>query len=436
MSQQRTIKKPVSVEGLGLFTGQPCTLTFRPAPADSGIDFVRTDLRPAISLPVNVARVEAKMNRTGLAADGATVETVEHVLSAVNGLGIDNLRIELTAGEPPNKDGSPQCFVDALTQAGIVELNAAPKPFIISEPVALSEGDAMITALPGPTDHLELLYNLDYADIPSVGKQVGHFRLGVDDYAAQIAPARTFAPVAEAQAMQAAGMCTHLTPADILVMGPDGPIDNALRFTDEHVRHKIADLIGDLALFGRPIFGRIVAHRSGHELNHKLVAALAETRGQRPAAATDVEAPMMDIRSVMRLLPHRYPFLMVDRIVSMDGDREITGIKNVTINEPFFQGHYPGQPIMPGVLIIEALAQISGILLSRRLEHTGKVAVLLSLDRVKMRRPVRPGDQVVLKAEALHIRPRTGHCKCQALVDGQIAAEAEVKFMLVDADLA
>jgi UDP-3-O-[3-hydroxymyristoyl] N-acetylglucosamine deacetylase/3-hydroxyacyl-[acyl-carrier-protein] dehydratase len=434
MARQHTIAKPVSIEGLGLFTGQPCTQTFCPASADAGIEFVRTDLAPAVTIPVNIAHVDAKSHRTGLAVEGASVETVEHVLSAVSGLGIDNLRIELTAGEPPSTDGSPKCFVDALASAGIVELDADVKPFIINEPVAISDGDAMITALPGPLDSLEILYNLDYTDMPSVGKQVGRFILGKDNYEADLAPARTFALMQEAQAMQAAGMCTHLTPQDILVMAPEGPIGNTLRFDDEHVRHKIADLIGDLTLMGRPIYGRVIAHRSGHDMNQKLVAALTDALAHRRPEPAKASGPMMDIRAVMRLLPHRYPFLMVDRIVEMDGDREITGIKNVTINEPFFQGHYPGQPIMPGVLIIEALAQISGILLSRRLEHTGKVAVLLSLDRVKMRRPVRPGDQLILKAEALHIRPRTGHCKCQALVDGQTAAEAEVKFMLVDAD--
>jgi UDP-3-O-[3-hydroxymyristoyl] N-acetylglucosamine deacetylase/3-hydroxyacyl-[acyl-carrier-protein] dehydratase len=436
MARQHTIAKPVSIEGLGLFTGQPCKLTFRPAAANAGIEFVRTDLTPAVTIPVNIAHVDAKSHRTGLAVEGAAVETVEHVLSAVSGLGIDNLTIELTAGEPPSTDGSPKCFADAMISARVVELDADVKPFIINEPVALSDGDAMITALPGPLDSLEILYNLDYPDMPSVGKQVGRFVLGKDDYESQIASARTFAMMQEAQAMQAAGLCTHLTPADILVMAPEGPIDNALRFDDEHVRHKIADLIGDLMLMGRPICGRVIAHRSGHDLNQKLVAALCDAQAHRPPIAGESGQPMMDIRQVMRLLPHRYPFLMVDRIVAMDGDREITGVKNVTINEPFFQGHYPGQPIMPGVLIIEALAQISGILLSRRLEHTGKVAVLLSLDRVKMRRPVRPGDQLILRAEALHIRPRTGHCKCQALVDGQTAAEAEVKFMLVDADSA
>ena len=192
--------------------------------------------------------------------------------------------------------------------------------------------------------------------------------------------------------------------------------------------------MGDLALLGRRICGRIVAYRSGHELNHALVRRLADSIASGGRAEAMAAEAYMDIRKIMRLLPHRYPFLMIDRILRVEGDHRAVGVKNVTINEPFFQGHYPGQPIMPGVMILEALAQLSGVLLSRRLEHTGKVAVLLSMDRVKMRRPVRPGDQLVLEAEALHVRTRTGHCRCQAFVGNDVAAEAEIKFMLVDAE--
>jgi UDP-3-O-[3-hydroxymyristoyl] N-acetylglucosamine deacetylase/3-hydroxyacyl-[acyl-carrier-protein] dehydratase len=273
--------------------------------------------------------------------------------------------------------------------------------------------------------------------MPSIGRQVLGFRLGRDDYAQQIAPARTFLLEQEAREFQSRGIGVHLTTREVLVMGADGPIDNELRFPDEHVRHKICDLIGDLALLGRPIRGRIVAYKSGHELNHQLVRRLVDIAGATRSPARQIAGEVvMDIRSIMRLLPHRYPFLMVDRIVQVQGDERIIGIKNVSVNEPFFQGHYPGQPIMPGVMILEALAQISGILLSKRLEHSGKVAMLLSLDDVKLRRAVRPGDQLVLEAQALHVRSRTGHCRCTAYVGDEIAAQAEIKFMLVDAEQA
>ena len=331
-------------------------------------------------------------------------------------------------------DGSARPFVEALQTAGIKTQDAESVPFTIAEPVTVSEGDAMLAALPGPDDCLDILYDLDYTRTESIGRQILGFRLGKDDYASQIAPSRTFLLEQEAREFQARGIGTHLNPKDVVVMGQTGPLENELRFPDEHVRHKICDLIGDLALLGRQLRGRIVAYKSGHDLNQQLVRSLKETIAADGHTRELIDEPLMDIRRIMRLLPHRYPFLMVDRILSTDGDRKIVGVKNVTINEPFFQGHYPNQPIMPGVMILEAMAQLSGILLSRRLEHTGKVAMLLSMDRAKMRRPVRPGDQLILEAETIHVRTRTGHCSCRALVAGEIAAEAEIKFMLVDAE--
>jgi UDP-3-O-[3-hydroxymyristoyl] N-acetylglucosamine deacetylase/3-hydroxyacyl-[acyl-carrier-protein] dehydratase len=401
-----------------LFSGESCRLRFLPAP---------------VRIAADIANVGKRARRTTLVEGPVAVETVEHVLSAAVGLGIDNLDIEMNAPETPALDGSAGPFVEALQQAGIEEQQADRHVLVIEEPVTVSQGEATLAALPGPSDWLDILYDLDYSGT-QIGRQLAAFRLGVDDFAAQIAPARTFSLEAEAAEMQARGLGTHLTTRDVLVIGPEGPIDNALRFPDECARHKVCDLIGDLALLGRRVFGRILAHRTGHEQNHALVRKLAKAFADHDRTEAAAGEPVMDIRKIMRLLPHRYPFLMVDRIIELDGDRKAVGLKNVSINEPFFQGHYPGQPIMPGVMILEALAQLSGILLSRRLEHTGKVAVLLSMDRVKMRRPVRPGDQLLLEAERLHVRTRTGHCKCKAYIGQDVVAEAEIKFMLVDAE--
>jgi len=434
LSGQRTISDPVTVKGRGLFSGQPCCLRFEPASPDTGIVFTRSNLSSPVRIPASIANVAKRARRTSLANGTATAETVEHVLSAAAGLGIDNLVVDLDADEPPSTDGSALPFVEALAQAGRVDQESARKVYAIDRPVSVSEGDSMLTALPGPEDCLDILYDLDYGPGPGPGRQVFAFRLGRDDYAADLAPARTFALEAEAREMRQQGIGTHLTARDIVILGDDGPIDNPLRFPDEQARHKVVDLIGDLSLLGRPIVGRIVAHRSGHELNHALVRKLVEQIGRQKQAESMAAEPAMDIRNIMRLLPHRYPFLMVDRIVEIDGDRRIVGVKNVSINEPFFQGHYPGQPIMPGVMILEALAQVSGLLLSRRLEHTGKVAVLLSMDKVKMRKPVQPGDQLILEATRVHVRTRTGHCRCRALLGEEVAAEAEIKFMLVDAE--
>ena len=218
------------------------------------------------------------------------------------------------------------------------------------------------------------------------------------------------------------------------MIGPNGPIENEYRFPDECVRHKVLDLIGDLMLLGREVCGRVYARKSGHNLNHELVRKLAEQRSADEFRERLSGVPKLGITQIQRALPHRYPMLLVDRVVEIDGDRRAVGIKNVTINEPFFTGHYPRQPIMPGVLIIEAMAQLGGILLSQKLEHTGKVAVLLSLDKVKFRRPVTPGDQIVMEALSRRVKSRTGEVFCRARVHGELAAEAEIRFMLVDAD--
>ena len=436
MRHQRTIKQPATIEGRGLFSGRPCRMRFLPAQAGEGVAFVRVDGETApVRIPCDPARLTRRDRRTALANGTAAVETVEHVLSAVSGLGIDNLTIEVDAEEAPSIDGSALPFVEALQQAGLEEQDAPAEPFVIDEPIVVDEGDASLAALPGRADRLDVLFELDYDQTPSIGRQVLAFCLGVDDYASQIAPARTFLLDSEARQLRAAGFGTHLTAKDVLVIGADGPVDNELRFADEPVRHKLVDLIGDLAVLGRPLAGRVVSVRGGHELNHRLVRRLREAIDHKRQADEFVSGePPMDIQKIMRLLPHRYPFLMIDRVIRMEGDRRAMAVKNVTINEPFFQGHYPGQPIMPGVMILEAMAQLSGLLLSRALEHSGKVAVLLSLDRVKMRRPARPGDQLLLEAEAVRVRPRTGHCRCSARIAGQLAAEAEIKFMLIDAE--
>ena len=433
MSRQRTIKTPTTVEGRGLFTGQPSRLQFMPAPADSGIVFVRGGQSGPVQIPCSISKVTPRPHRTTLSNDTAAVETVEHVLAAVRGMEIDNVIIEVTAEETPSIDGSPLPFVEAIQRAGTTEQDSERRAYVIDDAVSVSEGDSMLAALPGPANYLDILFDLDYSAVPAIGRQVFSFRLGKDDFAGQLAPARTFALEQEAQALQAQGLCAHLTARDILVVGENGEIDNKLRFPDEHVRHKVCDLIGDLALLGRPLYGRIVAYRSGHDLNHALVRKLVHRISAKGKGASSGE-PVMDIRRIMRVLPHRYPFLMIDRILQIDGDRRAVGVKNVSINEPFFQGHWPGQPVMPGVMILEAMAQLSGILLSRRLEHTGKIAVLLSLDRVKMRHLVRPGDQLILESETLHVRARTGHCRCRAMVGDELAAEAEIKFMLVDSE--
>ncbi len=433
MSQQQTIQKEAEISGRGLFTGFPVTVRFKPAPPNSGVTFVRSDQDTPIRIPARIENLTKRARRTALRNGTVAIETAEHCLAAIFGLSIDNLDIEMDNAELPAADGSSQPFVDALLEAGIVPQEAPRSDLHVRETVRVTDGDAELLAWPNEKHRLDIIYELEYAE-STVGRQIYRFALERDAFVNDIAPARTFVTDREAEELTAAGIGTHLTYKDILVVGPDGPIENEYRFPDECVRHKILDLVGDLLLVGCPIFGRIYARKSGHNLNHELIRKLVEQRSAGRLHSRLSGPPTLDIQHVQRTLPHRYPMLLVDRVIEIEGDRRAVGVKNVTINEPFFQGHYPRQAIMPGVLIIEAMAQLGGILLSRKLEHTGKVAVLLSLDRVKFRRPVTPGDQIVMEALAKRVKSRTGEVFCQARVQGELVAEAEIRFMLVDAD--
>lgn len=436
MKPQQTISSPVELTGRGLFTGEQVVLRFQPADADAGVVFVREDQSPPVEVAARVENVAKRLRRTSIRNGTVQIETIEHCMSALAGLGIDNAIVRLNGNEVPSLEGSSQPFVDKLKEAGIVSLDKPRQVFRIPETVRVADGPAYVMATPASEDEdaLEILYDLNYGPDSPIGQQVYKIRLTPETFEEQVASARTFLMKEEAEQFRAAGLGQHVTYDDILVFGEEGPIENTLRFPDECVRHKILDLIGDLFLFGRFVVGHVFARQSGHALNHELVRRLRELE-----QAADLEQrlhaePVFDIRKIQRVLPHRYPFLMVDRVIKLEAGKHAVGIKNVTANEEFFTGHYPGQPIMPGVLIIEAMAQLGGLLLSQELEHTGKVAVLLSLDRVKFRRPVMPGDQLVLEASARRVKSRTGHVFCTAQIGGQLVAEADIKFMMVDAD--
>ena len=432
---QRTIAGPVSVRGKGLLLGVDAVAEFCPAPVGTGIVFERTDLDPPVSIPALITHAVSRPRRTTLRVGDATIDTVEHCLSALVGLGIDNVRIRLAGPEVPCGDGSSLPFYEPLVAAGIVAQDAPAHIHRITEPIVIEEDAALVAALPTEEPGYRVTYELDYSEVSQpIGRQTREFDFTRDSYGAEIAPARTFSLRAEAEALWKAGMCRHLTPRDALVIDDDGPMENSFRFPDECVRHKVLDVIGDLALAGVRLRGKVIAQRSGHGLNRRLAKRLFEQ--VRAAARTHAagEGRVLDARAIARIMPHRFPMLLIDRVVEIDGNRRAVGIKNVTINEPYFPGHYPGTPIMPGVLLVESMAQLGGLLLSQTLEHTGKVAVLLSLDKVKLRKAVTPGDQLVIEAETMRASARSAAVQCRAWVQGKLAAEAQIRFMMVDAE--
>jgi len=429
---QKTIKGEGKVAGKGLFGGEDCRVVFRPAPEDTGIVFVRTDVADAVRIAAVAPHIAERSRRTSIKKGEVSIETVEHCLAAVRALEIDNLIAEVEGPELPAPDCSSAEYFKVLKRAGVVEQQSARREFVIRKPITVSAGDATLYALPYADGELNVTYDLDYSGHTGIGRQIFSYRLTPESFEKNMAPARTFLLEVEARQFEARGIGKHISPRDLLVINSDGPMKNSYRFPNECVRHKIVDLIGDLMLVGRPVIGRIVAYKSGHALNQQLVRKLYEMAQQQDRIEKFGTDAVLDIRRIQKILPHRYPFLLVDKIVDVEGDTKIRGVKNVTFNEHFFQGHFPGTPIMPGVLIVEAMAQVSGLLFAQRLEHTGKLAVLLSMDNVKLRKAVVPGDQLILIAETVRLRRRTAHCKCHAMVGDAVAAEAEIKFMLVD----
>ena len=432
--RQRTISLEAEIEGHGLFTGQTVHLRLRPAPPNTGLVLTRVDLGPEARVSATIQSVAKRFQRTTLVNGETCIETTEHLLAALAGLGIDNLFAELNGPELPAGDGSAADYVRLLRQAGIVEQEVERPVLAIAEPVTVQDGDAVITALPGPDDELAITYHLDYGPAGVIPPQVYSLKVDPDSFVQELAATRTFILDTEVPELRRRGYGPQATYDDLLVIGPDGPINNTYRWPDEPARHKMLDILGDLFLLNCDLRGRVVAMRSGHALNHRLVRRLLEQAAGMGSLVGSALRQAMDVTQIMSVLPHRYPFLLVDRVIALEDNVRAVGIKNVTINEHFFQGHYPGTPIMPGVLIVEAMAQLSGVLLLKRLARENQVAVLLSMDKVKLRKAVRPGDQLRLEAEVVRSKARTAEVMTRAWVGDELAAEARIRFMLVAAE--
>jgi UDP-3-O-[3-hydroxymyristoyl] N-acetylglucosamine deacetylase/3-hydroxyacyl-[acyl-carrier-protein] dehydratase len=420
---RRTITAAVSIQGTGLHTGCPGRLTCRPGAAGQGLVFRRADLPGCPEIPARLDAVRATERRTGLGAGEATVETVEHVLAAVFALGLDDLVLELEGPEVPILDGSFAPFVDLLDRAGIRTVPGQPAAFPVRRRFELSEGGARYRV--APAAGLRLSCQIEWAH-PLIGRQAGAWDITPDVFREELAAARTFGFAGEVEALRRQGLLRGGTTASAVVLTDDGVLDTTLRWPDEFLRHKAGDILGDLALLGGPIEAHIAAERPSHRGNVALARALRQTT--LPSGGR-----MFDITRIMEVLPHRYPILLVDRILELEPRRRVVGLKNVTINEPFFQGHFPGHPIMPGVLIVEALAQAGGMLLMDELTASpNKVVYFMALDRVKFRKPVRPGDQLRLEVEVLQIRGATCRMKGAALVEGTVVAEGEMLACVTD----
>jgi UDP-3-O-[3-hydroxymyristoyl] N-acetylglucosamine deacetylase/3-hydroxyacyl-[acyl-carrier-protein] dehydratase len=425
---QRTIAGEARVRGISFLQGLDVELRFRPAAAGTGVVFLRSDLPDRPTVPAQIESVVPRQRRTAIQRGAAVVEMVEHVMAALAGLRVDNCVVEIDGPETPGCDGSSLAFARALADVGFVEQNAPRDILVVDRPISVREGTSTITAFPGETGKLVLSYQLDYGPGSPIHRQAFFVEVAPESFLGEVADSRTFLLRSEADALRAAGIGSRTSERDLLIFGPDGIVGNELRHLDECARHKTLDLLGDLALVGKDIVGHVVAHRSGHSLNAELGRELLKLGQSRPAP---VEPPALDIGAILKALPHRYPFLLVDRVVVLEPGRRIVAVKNVSYNEPFFQGHWPGRPIMPGVLIVEAMAQAGGILAGHGVTGN-REALLASLDGVKLRRPVVPGDQIRIEAGQVRSKGRAVQVRTVARVDDRVVAEAKIRFMLFD----
>ncbi len=435
--KQKTIKKEVSIEGVGLHTGNKINLTFKPAGEETGIQFVRIDLKekPVIEANFNSIVDDKAMPRcTSIGKGDVIIHTVEHVMAALYGMQIDNIIIEIDGDELPGLDGSCIEFLKVLKTAGIVEQDAIKEIFEIKEPVWVRDNGASIVVV--PSENFRISYTLDY-DHPALSSQFFNEKIDSETFEQQVASSRTFCLESEAKALQEKGLGKGANYTNTLVVGDDGVKDNVLRSDQEFARHKVLDFIGDLYLFGMPICGHVVAIKSGHNLNRQLLQRIVEQKKKYeerfvPSGYDFSNKKALDNSEIRKILPHRYPFLFVDRVCELEPGKRAVAIKNVTANEEFFQGHFPEKPVMPGVLMVEAMAQVGGIAVLTDPQNKNKLALFMAIDKVKFRRVVEPGDQIVFEVDVIRCKSRIAQVKGVAKVNGKVVVEAELAFSFMN----
>ncbi len=438
--KQRSLLREVTINGPALHTGDNSKLTLKPAPVNHGVVIRRIDLHEKPEFTPHVSQVGDLVRNTTLNAGHAKVHTVEHVMSALHGMGIDNVEIEMDANEPPIMDGSARAYVNMILEGESVEQEADRAYFELDKPISVSKGNSSLIALPYDG------FKVTCTSADDRGIHTQHLSLDIDPevYSTQVAAARTFTVFEDIEELIKVGNIKGGSLENAIVLKGDKILSKEpLRFEDELVRHKILDVVGDIFLLGKPLKAHIIAVRPGHALNSELTKKLhermveleeghAKKAPEKKTLIIESESEL-DIRRVLETLPHRYPMLMVDRVQEFRGDNELTAIKNCTINEEYFQGHYPGQPIMPGVLQIEAMAQAAGILMLRVTKNEGMTAVFMSIDKVKFRNKVVPGDQVKIDVKLTKImRGKIGTAEATCSVAGKVVSSGELKFMLID----
>jgi UDP-3-O-[3-hydroxymyristoyl] N-acetylglucosamine deacetylase / 3-hydroxyacyl-[acyl-carrier-protein] dehydratase len=432
---QRTLAAPASFEGVGLHTGAHVRVTFHPAPPDSGISFVRVDLpgRPRVPVrPESAGNDRHQLRRTVLRSGETEVHTVEHLLACLMGLEIDNAEIEIDGAEAPEPaEGSALPIAMAILAAGIQEQGVPRRTLLVEAPVCFSEGAVQIVAL--PHEGLRISFTIQY-DHPLLGTQHRTLDITPEVFLKEIAPARTFVLYRDVEALRQAGMIKGGTARNAVIVKDDEIVsEGPLRFPDEFVRHKILDLLGDLCLVGRPVQGHIMSQKSGHDTNVAFVRKLTAPVAEGAEYDKLLGCVHYDITAIERIMPHRYPMLLVDRILLLEERKRVVGLKNVTINEPFFVGHFPGHPIMPAVLIVEAMAQAGGVLLLHTVDDPdNKLVYFMGIDNAKFRRPVLPGDQLIFDLEMARLKSSICKMTGRCFVRGQLVAEAELLSKIVE----